>query len=1267
MTATPEAPRPDRGAAPEAVLRTPADASPPSDAAPGQPRETAPATPNPNSALLPAAIVCFVLLLAFATARHIFVEYQAHLNMSMLHLSASARIFGERVSASIHGAETALEVYAYLHEKAPPGSIDRTSLAGLPLQSDLDGFILLDATCTVRAFSGRMHTPTLVDSAALCETLRTKVRKMEIAQPATTASEGQLLLGLKLGNDASRFDGMIAACMTPGHIGNPLLTGGDRELATTPDIITLHGPADWPIATWQRVNGPGIDITVDLDRLRDAGNVHPLGDDDTIAMVYDLARYPVSVIAGIRTRRALALWREQSVRQAVSATSVCVAIITLGLLAMRQKRRRLTIEQALAESEGRYRALAEHFPDGAVMLFDAAMRCTLANGTGLASLGLDGERTEGRRPHEFLPTHAAASFAEALATGLRGVPGRTTLSLGERILEVYCNPVPHDEAQPLCVVVFRDVTVAEQARRDLRDSAYRLNEAQRIARLGSFEVNFTTGVCTWSHELLRLVDVTPESAPGSLVVFIERFAPEQRSWLETLIHTPLRDPLLVTEHSFPFRTAEDRHRHARLHLHLHRGVGGLPAVGYGTMQDITELHEATEALKHREADLNEALHIARMASFSHDHASGATRFSTTLLHLLEAEGSPLTADELLRTLAPDLLSVVRGERSATPAQTPATADGLRVTMPFRTLAGDERQGQLHLHVLRDAAGHPLLTRGALQDITYRVSIENALRRSESSYRALADNMPNGVVLLVDQKGMLRVAAGQALGLLTRETPCTTGSPLGATLPASLVERLAPLVDDARHGKTERCELPHAGAVFEVVALPLPVEEDAAKDTEAEPGHRGGLMHDVMLLLQDVTRRKEWEEQMCASRDEAAAMSELKSQFVANISHEMRTPLSGILGIAEVALTGDMPREQLCRYFGMVQNVAEGLLGVINDLLDFSRLEAGRMPLDKVTFDLPATVKEALEPLAVQAERKGIGLEVHMQAGVPENLRGDPLRLRQILVNLTGNAIKFTDRGGVRVDVAPGDGVTHSRDDLVFTVEDSGSGIPSDKLMHIFESFAQADGSYSRRHTGSGLGLAISRHLVELQGGEIGVESTPGEGSVFWFTLPLDDAAPSKPGPRRRLSLGEPLRSRPVRVLLAEDNDLNREFITLFLEEGGHAVLQARDGHEALDVLHREVVDIVLMDVQMPQLNGIEATRRIRASGLPWSDVPVIALTAHSMAGDRERFMAAGMNDFVGKPVSRDELLAAVARNAPSPVAEHDDTTDPAAHTQGAGG
>ncbi len=378
-------------------------------------------------------------------------------------------------------------------------------------------------------------------------------------------------------------------------------------------------------------------------------------------------------------------------------------------------------------------------------------------------------------------------------------------------------------------------------------------------------------------------------------------------------------------------------------------------------------------------------------------------------------------------------------------------------------------------------------------------------------------------------------------------------------------------------------------------------------------------------------------------DRAEALSAAKSDFLANMTHEVRTPLNGILGMTGLALETQLQNDQR-EYLELVKSSAEALLNLVNDVLDFSKYEAGKLGLDSVEFSLRALLRDVLRPLALRASAGGLAFDSVIADQAPDRLIGDPLRISQVLRNLAGNAVKFTHQGKVSVTVRV-ESVEGSRVTLCFSVADTGIGIPADKHRLIFEPFTQADGSTTRKYGGTGLGLSICSGLVQLMDGRIWVESEPGRGSTFHFTLTLQIAKPAKAdepvwapsamrdGARRRL-----------RILVAEDNSVNQRLATRLLEREGHAVTIAGSGQEALELFgssldEREEYDLILMDVQMPGLDGLQATARIRERERgPHRRVPIIAMTAQSSESDRLRCLESGMDAYVAKPVHVPELL-----------------------------
>lgn len=417
-----------------------------------------------------------------------------------------------------------------------------------------------------------------------------------------------------------------------------------------------------------------------------------------------------------------------------------------------------------------------------------------------------------------------------------------------------------------------------------------------------------------------------------------------------------------------------------------------------------------------------------------------------------------------------------------------------------------------------------------------------------------------------------------------------------------------------------------------------------------------------ILEQRISERtEELERALTAS----VSASKAKSEFLANMSHELRTPMSGVIGMLELLSESPLDAEQQ-DYVTTARNSAHALLALVNNLLDISKIEAGKMALEEIAFELGQLARESVRESLEAVATKGLTLDLEVDPEAPRGVTGDPLRLRQILVNLVNNAVKFTSRGGVSVriwrEAGRGD---PAADRLRIVVSDSGPGIPQDKLETIFQKFTQADTSISRRYGGTGLGLAITRSLVELQGGRIWVESKLGEGSRFHVDLPCRPALlPSRPetagGEKEIWRAGE----EKGRILLVEDNPVNQKVVLAMLRKSGHEVDVAGDGLSAIEALQKRDYALVLMDVQMPGLDGLETTRRIRTDE-KYKSLPIVAMTAHAMNGDRERCLAAGMNDYLAKPVDQRHLMRVVcdltagaadeATNAAS-----DETSDPMA-------
>ena len=646
------------------------------------------------------------------------------------------------------------------------------------------------------------------------------------------------------------------------------------------------------------------------------------------------------------------------------------------------------------------------------------------------------------------------------------------------------------------------------------------------------------------------------------------------------------------------------------------------------MQDHVRDITARKVVEGEQAELVETLKLAEnlagLGSWKLDAVSGHVRWSEQVyrIHGVTPETFDPNLDDAVGFYHPDDQQAVRD----CCARAIETGDAGEFQLRLRRADGEERIVISQCRPERGPEGTTNALYGVVQDVTERVQAEETIKASEARYRLLADNSTD-VIAVYGIDGVFRYLSPAIEGPMGYRPDEMVGLPFGYFMHPEDIDRVqAVFADYARGGpETQSPRVPYRGVRKDGSFVWLEAHPKLIRNAEGQP-------IEFQDVVRDITETKALEEALIEARDVAEAGARAKSEFLANMSHELRTPLTSVIGFSGLLKDSENLPDAERRFADRIATSSEALLSVINDILDYSKLEADAVGLDPIPFDPMSMVEGAAGIVEAQCVAKGLALDIEVEPGMPESLMGDEGRLRQVTLNFLSNAVKFTGTGRVLLKMGWADGR------LRIAVTDSGIGISADKIDTLFERFTQADASTTRVYGGTGLGLAISRRLIELMGGEIGADSRSGQGSTFWLEVPLDASTTSANVDIQTLA------QVPIgtRILMADDAAANRELVRAILASWDIGLETVDDGAAAVEAAASGEYDLILMDVHMPVMDGLNATRAIRAIYGPVSRTPILALTANVQPEQVATCRAAGMDGHVGKPIQVRDLMAAIA-------------------------
>jgi PAS domain S-box-containing protein len=784
-------------------------------------------------------------------------------------------------------------------------------------------------------------------------------------------------------------------------------------------------------------------------------------------------------------------------------------------------------------------------------------------------------------------------------------------------------------------VIARDIGARLRAEQSLRDSEERFRGAFENAPFGMCLSGMDGRFLRVNATLCRMLGYTePELLAAG---WPELTHPDDRETSAQLIGRLLGDPSACVEIEKQYLHQSGKAVWARTRISLVRDGAGSPSYFVSHVEDITERKRAQEALRESEERFRIMADGCPAVMWVTDAEGGIRFVNRTCREFFGIAFEQVEVDKWHMLLHPDDEAIYLA----------AYRRALEVHGPFMTEArvrhadGGWRWIASYAEPRFSTSGEFLGHVGISPDITEHKQAQEALRSSEEKFRELAESIRQ-VVWMMDPAGTEMLYVSPAYEQVWGRTCGSLYQNPAAWQDAILRE------DQYQANLLFRRQLAGEPIVSEYRIRTPDGSEKWIRDRAFPIRDQAGQLLRVGGIAEEITEWKLYEEELIQAREGAEAANVAKSCFLANMSHEIRTPMNGVLGMLQLLLDTNLDPAQR-EYAGVIDTCGRALMSLIDDILDLSKIEARKLTLEHMAFDPRRIVEDAVQTLFTQAASKGLALNWRAAPGIPSLLTGDANRLRQVLLNLTGNAIKFTERGEVAVEAAV-ESQDHGKTTLRFSIADTGIGIRPDQAARMFAPFVQADVSTTRKYGGAGLGLSISKPLVAMMGGTIGYHSTPGAGSTFWFTAVFD--SPRAPAlapvvPARIIAAPPSKASRPrrdARILVAEDSPTNQLVLLAQLEKLGYQARAVANGVEAVAAVEREEYDLVLMDCQMPLMDGFAATRQIRRLGRP--HIPIVAVTAHAMVGDRERCIREGMDAYLSKPVALDALADVLAKWLP---------------------